>query len=146
MEAISGVASVISIVTLALQSTKVIYEVGSSISHGSDDIDRLVRATGNLEKLLEVIKRLAVHAESTNSVAEGKLLEELKQPVEHCANALGDISVKLLQFQKDSKDRRWKRAKKYARVYLDTKGISEIWNTINHYVELLGSCLGTASV
>ena len=146
MEALSGVASVISVVTLALQSTKVIYEVGSSISHGSDDIDRLVRATGNLEKLLEVIKRLALHAESTNSVAEGKLLEELKQPVGHCASALGDISVKLLQFQKDPKDRRWEKAKKYARVYLDTKGISEIWNTINHYVQLLGSCLGNASV
>ena len=146
MEAISGVASVISIVTLALQSTKVIYEVGSSISHGSDDIDRLVRATGNLEKLLEVIKRLALHAESTNSVAEGKLLEELKQPVGHCANALDDISVKLLQLQKDPKDNRWKKAKKSARVYLDTKGITEIWNTVNHCVELLGACLGNASV
>ena len=146
MEALSGVASVISIVTLALQSTKVIYEVGSSISHGSDDIDRLVRATGNLERLLEVIKRLAVHAERTNSVAEGKLLEDLKQPVEHCANALSDISVRLLQLQKDPKDRRWKKAKKSARVYLDTKGITEIWNTVNHCVELLGACLGNASV
>ena len=96
MEALSGVASVISIVTLALQSTKVIYKVGSSITHGSDNIDRLVRATGNLEELLKVIKRLAVHAKSTNSVAEGKLLEELKQLVEHCASALGDISVKIL--------------------------------------------------
>ena len=79
-------------------------------------------------------------------MAEGNLLEELKQPVEHCANALGDISVKLVQFQKDSKDGRWKKVKKYARVYLDTKGIPEIWNTINHCVELLGSCLGNASV
>ena len=146
MEAISGVASVISIVTLALQSTKVIYEVGRSISRGSDDIDRLVRATGNLEKLPEVIKGLALHAESTNSVAEGKLLEDLKQPVEHCANALDDISVKLLQLQKDPKDNRWKKAKKSARVYLDTKGITEIWNTVNHCVELLGACLGNASV
>ena len=118
----------------------------SHVAHGSDDIDRLARATGNLEKLLEVIKRLAVHAESTNSVAEGRLLEELKHPVEHCANALGHISVKLVKLQKDSKDGRWEKAKKYARVYLDTKGITEIWNIVNHYMQILGACLGSASV
>ncbi len=146
MDVLGGVASVITVVGLALQSTKVIYEVTSSISHGSDDINRLARATSNLEKLLEVTKRLAEHADSTNSVAEGKLLEELKPLVDQCANALCEISPKLIRLQKDSKDARWKKAKKYARLYLDTKGVAEIWNTVNHYVELLGSCLGTASV
>lgn len=95
MDILGGVASVITVVSLALQSTKVIYEVTSSISHGSDEINRLVRATSNLEKLLEVTKRLAEHADSTNSVAEGKLLQELKPLVDQCANALREVPPKL---------------------------------------------------
>ena len=146
MEVLGGVTSIITVVTLALQSTKAIFEVATSISQGSDDIDRLVRATSNLEKLLHVIKELAEHAQSTNSVVEGKLLDELTHLVDQCANAIREISPKLVQLQKDSKDRGWKKAKKYARVYLDSKGVSEMWNTVNHYVELLGTCLSTASV
>lgn len=146
MEVLSGVASVIAVVTLALQSTKVIYEIASSIGHGSNDIDRLARATSNLERLLKIIKHLAEHAESTNSVAEGKLLEELAPLIDQCASALREFPPKLLQLQKDSKDQRWKKVKKYAKVYLDTKGVTEIWNTVNHYVGLLGSSLGNASV
>ena len=146
MEAIGGVASVISVVTLALQSTKAIFEVASSVKHGSDDIDRLARATSNLTELLEVIKRLAEHAESTKSLAEGKLLEELTPLIDQCANALREIVPKLDQVQRDPKDRRWKRVKKQARVYLDTKRIAEIWNVVNHYVQLLGSRLTNASV
>ena len=65
MEALGGVSSAIAIITLALQSTKVIYEVVNSISHGSDDIDRLARATSNLQKLLEDTKQLAEHVKRT---------------------------------------------------------------------------------
>lgn len=146
MEAIGGIASIISVVTLALQSTKVIYEAASSIRHGSDEIDRLARAVSNLEKLLKVIKQLAEHATSTSSFAEGKLLEGLTPLVEQCANALREFPPKLAQLQKDSKDGGWRKAKKFARVYLDTKGVTEMWNTVNHYVEILGSFLGNASV
>lgn len=146
MEVLGGVASAIAVVTLALQSTKVIYEVARSISHGSDDIDRLAKAASNLEKLLKIIKRLAEHAENTKSVAEGRLLEELTRLVDDCANALREVSPKIMQLQKDSNDRPWKKTKKYARGYLDTKGVTEIWNTVNHYVELLGSCLSNAAV
>ena len=145
MEVLGGVASAIAVVTLALQSTKVLYEVASSISHGSDGIDRLAKATSNLEKLLEFIKRLAERAKNTNSVADGKLLEELTPLVDECANALREVTPKIMQLQKDSKDRRWKKVKKHARVYLDTKGVAEIWNTVNHYVEFLGSYLSNAS-
>ena len=146
MEAIGGVASAITVVTLALQSTKAIYEVASSVKHGSDDIDRLARATSNLIELLEVIMRLVEHAERTRSVAEGKLLKELIPLIDQCANALREIAPKLDQVQKDSKDRRWKRAMKHAKVYLDSKGIAEIWNVVNHYLQLLGSRLTNASV
>ena len=146
MEALGGVASVIAVITLALQSTKVIYEFTSSISHGSDDINRLATATGNLQNLLEDTKLLTEHANRTNSVADGNLLEKIKPLVDRCANDLGEISGKLSHLQKDSKDGRWKKAKKHAKVYLDTKRVTEIWNTVNHYVELLGSSFGNASV
>ena len=146
MDAVGGVASVIAVVTFALQSTKVIYEFTSSLSHGSDHIDTLAIATSNLQKLLEVTKLLAEHAKRTNSVADGSLLENIKPLVDQCANDLGKISGKLSHLQKDSKDGRWKKATKGVKVYLDTKGVIEIWNTVNHYVELLGSCLGNASV
>ena len=146
MEAIGGVASIVTVVTLALQSTKVIYEATSSIRHGSEDIDRLARATSNLEKLLESIKRLAEHVESTNSVAQGKLLDELKPLVDQCAKSLGKISAKLISMKKDSNDGRLKKAKKYAKVYLDTKGVNEMWNMVNSSVEILGTCLAKASV
>ena len=146
MEALGGVASAITVITLALQSTKVIYEAVSSISHGSDDIERLARATSNLQKLLEDTKQLAEHAERTKSVANTNLLERIKPLLDGCADDLGEIVRKLSQLQKDSKDRRWRKAIKHAKVYLDTKGVAETWNTVNHYVELLGSCLGNISV
>ena len=146
MEVLSGVASIITVVTLALQSTTVIFDEASSISHGSDEVDRLARATSNLKKLLEVIKRLAEQARSTNCVAEGGLVEELTPLVGQCAGALREISPKFVQLQKDPNDRRWKKAKKSARLYLDSEGVDEIWSTLNHYVELLGTSLGNASV
>lgn len=146
MEALGGAASVITVIALALQSTKVIYEFTSSISHGSDGIARLTAAIGNLQKLLEDTKLLAEHAERTNSVADGNLPEKVKPIVDQCANDLRETSRKLYHLQKDPKDGRWKRAKKHAKVYLDTKEVTEIWNTVNHYVELLGFCLGNASV
>lgn len=146
MEVLGSVASVIPLVTLALQSTKAIYEIASSISHGSDDINRLARATKNLDRLLKATKRLAENAERTNTVAEGKLMEGLKPLVDQCTDALREIPPKLVPLQKDSSDGRLRKAKKYAKAYLDTKGVAEIWNTVNHYVEVLGSCLGNASV
>ena len=146
MDAVGGVASVIAVITFALQSTKVIYKFTSSISHGSDDINRLATATSNLQKLLEDTKLLAEHANRTNSVADGNLLEKVKPLVDRCANDLGEISGKLSHLQKDSKDGRCKKAKKHAKVWLDTKGVTEIWNTVNHYVELLGSWFANASV
>ena len=145
MDAVGVVASVITVATFALRSTKCIYEFTSSISHGSDDIDTLAIATSNLQKLLEHTKLLAEQAKRTNKVADGNLLENVKPLVDQCANDLGKISGKLSHLQKDSKDGRWKKAKKGAKVYLDTKGVAEIWNTVNHYVELLGSWLGDAS-
>ena len=146
MEAVGSVASIIAVLTLALQSTKVIYEFTSSISHASDDIARLTAATGNLQKLLGATKLLAEHAKRTHSVAGGTLLEKAQPLVDQCANDLGKISGKLSHLQKDSKDGRWKKAQKHAKIYLDTRGVTEIWSTVNHYVELLGSCLGNASV
>ena len=146
MEALGGVASAITVLTLALQSTKVIYEVVSSISHGSDDIDRLARATSNLQKLLENTKQLAEHVERTKSMVDANLLGKMKPLLDQCADDLGEISRKLSPLQKDSKDRRWKKAIKHTKVYLDTKGATEIWNVVNHYVELLGTCLGNVSV
>ena len=146
MEVVGGVASVIAVVTLALQSTKVIYEAVSSINHGSSGIDRLVKATSNLEKVLEFIHRLASHAEGTSNVAEGKLLEELAPLIDQCAQTLREILPKLGQLQKNSNDQRWQKARKIAKIYLDTNSVADIWNTVNHYVNLLGSCLGNASV
>lgn len=153
MEALGGVASAITVLTLALQSTKVIYEVVSSISHGSDDIDRLARATSNLQKLLENTKQLAEHVERTKSMVDANLLGKMKpllgkmKPLlDQCADDLGEVSRKLSPLQRDSKDRRWKKAIKHAKVYLDTKGATDIWNVVNHYVEFLGTCLGNVSV
>ena len=146
MEVVGGAASVITIVTLALQSTKVIYEAVNSINHGSDSIERLVRATSNLEKLLKFIHRLADHAEATNEVAEGKLLEELTPLVNECAQTLREILPKLGQLRDNPNDGRWQKARKHAKVYLDTKGVADIWSTVNHCVELLGCCLSNASV
>ena len=146
MEVLGGVASAITVVTLALQSTKVIYELASSIRHGSHDINRLAKAASNLEKLLKIINRLAEHAKNTHSVAEGKLLEELTPVVSECANALREVSPKIVHLQKDSNDRAWMKAKKYASGYLDTKGATGIRNTVNHYVGLLGFHLSNASV
>ena len=146
MEVIGSAASVITIVTLALDSIKVIYKAVNSINHGSGNIERLVRATSNLQKLLEFIQRLADHAEATNEVAEGKLLEELTPLVNECNQSLRALALKLGQLRDNPNDMRWQKARKHAKVYLDTKGVADIWSTVNHYVELLGCCLSNASV
>lgn len=111
------------IVTLTLQSTKVIYEVASNISHGSDDINRLARVIKTLERLLKATKRLTEHTERTNTVAEGRLLEDLKPLVGQCVHALREIPPKLVQSQRDSRDGRLRKAKKHAKVYLDIKAL-----------------------
>lgn len=146
MDYLGAVASCIAVVSLVLQSTKVLYEATSSIKNGSDSIDKLLKGTQNLQQLLEIIAKIAEHAERTKNVADGRLLEQLTPVVKKCADDLAEVPPMLERLQNDTGDSRWKKVKKHARVYLDTKGVADIWNVVNHSVQLLGARLSCAAV
>lgn len=78
---------------------------------------------------------------------EGKLLEELKPLVGQCVDALRDISPGASRSVAE-RLRSWTIEESQEiceSIYLDTEGVAEIWNTVTHYVGLLGSCLCVSS-
>ncbi|KAL9104008.1 MAG: hypothetical protein Q9163_000986 [Psora crenata] len=101
MEAFGATGSCITLLGLALQSSKCIYETISNIRNGPAITRALAKGLGDLEQVLEKLVQLAERAQQTRSVTDGKLLEEITPSIKKCVEDLGATRSKLNRLRRD---------------------------------------------
>jgi Fungal N-terminal domain of STAND proteins len=137
MESIGVAASIITVITLGLQSSKFIYETGSGIKGGPATVQKLVKAAQNLTKLLEQTKELAGRAKETLGEHDARFFEDFKPLLCDCVGELQHIRETLGKFIGSSDFTFWNNV----RTYLREKDFDRMWNSVHYYVQSLGTQL-----
>jgi Fungal N-terminal domain of STAND proteins len=137
MEGIGVTASIITVITLGLQSSKFIFEAVSGIKGGPATVQKLVKAAQNLSKLLEQIKEIARRATETLGEHDAQFFEDLKPLLCDCVGELQHIRETLGKITRSSDSTLWKNVK----TYLHEKDFDKMWNRIHYYVQFLGTQL-----
>lgn len=137
MEPVGIAASLIAVVTCGLQCIKFIHQTTSGIKNGPNAVQRVATASQNLWQFLEQIDDLAEQARETLAGKDPRFFQELQPLLRECVSRLSHIKEKLQRFPARSGDRLWSRVK----IYLREKDFEEMWNVLNHYIQLLGSQL-----
>lgn len=136
MDGVSGAASVIAVASIALQSTKVIYEAVTGIKNGPSQVQDLASALRNLQQVLQRIAGLS--RDQTQAQ-----LTELKKFAETCAKDVQSIEIRLSKLSGGGKvEKAWKMVK----TYLQTKDLEVIRTTVQLHVQLLSSEMGIATM
>lgn len=135
MEGVGVAASFITVVLVGLQSSKFIYETASGILGGPTTIQKLVKAAKNLSNLLEQVHGLAQRAKDTLGEHDARFFEDFRPLLEECVEELQIIQSKLGRFSTASGHKLWNNVK----THLHEKDFDKMWNTIAHYVQILGS-------
>ncbi len=142
MEGVGVAASFITVVLLGLQSSKFIYETTSGILGGPTTIQKLVKAARNLSTVLEQVRGLAQRAKGTLGEHDARFFEDFRPLLDKCVEELQIIQRKLGRFNTASSHRLWINV----RTYLHEKDFDKMWNTIHHYVQILGSQIAHAGM
>ncbi len=137
-----GAASLITVVLLGLQSSKFIYETASGILGGPATIEKLVKVAKNLSTLLEQVRGLAQRAKETLGEHDARFFDDFRPLLDECVEELQIIQGKLGRFNTASSHKLWSNV----RTYLHEKDFDKMWNTIHHYVQILGSQVAHAGM
>ena len=134
-------ASLVTIITVSLQSTKVIYGVVSELRHGSARIDRLV---GQLESLLGTLYQVKDIAEQGQKLEDNGApipLAVLTNVVSRCSKELGKLQERVIKLKKSTSSRTGQ-ALSAIKVALGSKDIEEIERVISSSKQDLGIQIG----
>ncbi|ERF68622.1 hypothetical protein EPUS_07183 [Endocarpon pusillum Z07020] len=142
MEGVGVAASFITVVLVGLQSSKFIYEIASEISGGPTTVQKLTKATRNLSKLLEQVRGLAQQANDLLGEHDARFFEDFRPLLCECVRELQLIQRKLDKFDRTPGHKFWNNVK----MHLHEKDFDKMWNTIHHYVQVLGSHLVHAGI
>lgn len=129
-------ASIITVITLGLQSSKFIHETVSGIKGGPATVQKLVKAAQNLSKLLEQIKELAGRATETLGEHDAHFFGGFTPLLSDCVGELQHIRETLGKIIR-SDFTLWNNVK----TYLHEKDFDKMWNSIHYYVHSLGTQL-----
>ena len=146
MEVVGVAASFIAVVTIALQSTKIIYETVAAIKDGPAAVQRLTAATEKLQHLLRQLDRLGTHAEDILGQVDCEFLDGLQALVIECASELDGIRTNLKKFCKAPSEDLMDKTKRVARVIFPEKDFDKMRDTINFYIVLFGAHLNCAEM
>jgi len=134
MEALGAAASIVSLVTAALQSAKVIQEILSGIKDGPTLINELTSKLSDLRGLLPQLERL----QSTS----GSTIDELRRTTERCAGELQMFEAKLAKLRNVPGDRRWAKVRKGLKTVLKEDEFSSMRRKLSDYMNSFTVQLG----
>ncbi|KAB2570099.1 hypothetical protein DBV05_g11241 [Lasiodiplodia theobromae] len=136
MDAISGGASVLAFIGLALKSTESVYKTISGIRDAPEKVQRLSSAVADLQSILRQLSGLFEPPNAAQS------FDEFESTIRKCESDLAFLSKKLSSLQNTAGDRRWKTAWKRIKAILEKEDMQEMWTTVHHHVTVLGVYLG----
>lgn len=132
MEAISGGASVLAFIGIALKSTETVYKTISGIRDAPEKVQRLSPAVADLQSIL---RQLSGFFEPPNAAQS---FDEFESTIRKCEIDLTFLSKKLSSLQKTASDRKLRAAWKRIRAILEKEDMQEMWTTVHHHVTVLG--------
>ncbi|KAL1629984.1 hypothetical protein SLS54_000843 [Diplodia seriata] len=136
MEAVSGGASALAFIGIALKSTEAIYKTISGIKDAPDKVERLLSAVEDLRSILKQLSGLfapPVTAQTFN---------DFDAAIQKCNEDLASLAKKLSLLHKIAGDGKWKSTWKRIRAVLKKEDIQEMWTTVHHHVTVLGVYVG----
>ncbi|KAK0638377.1 hypothetical protein DIS24_g9902 [Lasiodiplodia hormozganensis] len=136
MDAISGGASVLAFIGLALKSTESVYKTISGIRDAPEKVQRLSSAVADLQSVLRQLSGLFEPPNAAQS------FDEFESAIRKCETDLAFLSKKLSTLQNTAGDRKWKAAWKRIKAILEKEDMQEMWTTVHHHVTVLGVYLG----
>lgn len=134
MEAVGAAASLVALVTVTIQSAKIIHDTLKGIQDATSNVKRCVTAAAQLHSLLS---RFTLDGDTAQDEDE-----KLKELLGDCTQELERIEGYLKKLHRVSDKSRWKNLWTRAKAGLAEKEIGK-WSTlIDHYANILGAHLG----
>lgn len=134
MDALGAVASVIAVTTVALQSSRTVYETISGIKNGPEEVKELASEVQQLCHILRQVTEVSKNIDDRDATS----ISELQNVIDQCRQNLDDFQKQFNQFKVLSNERRWTKAWKRVKLVVKKEDFLRMWRTVSHYVNILG--------
>jgi hypothetical protein len=135
MEVIAASSSVAALLTIALQSAKVIHDTVVAIRNGPSQIRNLATAVDDLHRMHKQLAEISV--EEVSSAGRSEDTGGLKASIKKCALDLLAAQGKISKLQAVPQDSNLGRTWKQAKLILAKDDIIQLWSTVNHHIVAL---------
>lgn len=134
MEVVGAGASILAIATVALQSSRVVYETISGIKNGPHEVKELASEVQQLCHLLRQVTEISDKMDDRDATS----VSELQAVIDQCRQNLDDFQKQCDKLEVSSNDRRLSRAWKRVKLVIKKEDFQRMWRTVSHYVNILG--------
>lgn len=141
MDVVSVTASLTALITLAIQSTKVISQAVQQIRGGPVHVQHLATKADALHQTLQQLSALINEADLTSCSDVSRLFTNLQGLVEACAEDLKTITRKLRCLQEAIGGNHVRRAWAVLKALLGEKELEHMWKVLQSHRETLNSQL-----
>jgi hypothetical protein len=146
MEGLGVAASVITVVTIALQSVQFISDTVSQIKDGPHSVNRLTAACSDLKQLFDIVEETAKRSEHILGATDSAFLNDVRPLLEKCVADLESINNTLSRLELPSGARFRDKVTVNAKSYVHAKDLERMWSTVHRYVQLLETRLSHIEV
>ena len=140
MDGVSAAASIIALVTFALQSTEVIYKIVHGIKDGPSQIHQLAEQVGRLGRTLKQLNYLLTIEEQRGQKDSHGDLTELRAAMQECTADLLKIRTKLEKLE-SSQSNRGRKVWSVVKVVFGSKEIETAESRVRWHLQVLDSQL-----
>jgi hypothetical protein len=130
MEAIAAASSITALLTIAVQSAKIIYDTVVNIRNGPSQLRGLATAVDDLHRMLKQVADIRVEEES-RAGSSGDT-SGLKVSIKNCAEDLLAVQREIGKLQAVPQDNHLGRTWKQAKSILAKDDIRRLWSIVNH--------------
>lgn len=142
MEAVGTASSLLALITVAIQSTKVICEAISAFKDGPEAVRRLGDAANELLLLLEQFERCEPRLQATLGQHGPDVMPGFHAKVGECANRMKQIRDELQPYQQNPRERRRDKIKRALKTVFEEKKIENWWREVQNWITLFGAYIG----
>lgn len=136
MEAVGAASSVTALLTIAVQSSKTIYETVTTIRHGPAELESLAHAADELHRLLKQIIDFTSRQVESNYGGHTELAG-LKQSIRSCIDDLQVVQQELQKSRPRAQEGALGRARKRMMLVIKKEDVERMWGLIQRQTNKL---------
>lgn len=141
MDIVSVAASLTALITIAIQSTKIISQAVQQIRDGPVHVQRLAIKADTLQQTLDQLRTVITDADSINGSNVSALFIYLQRLVEACTEELKRITRKLVCLQEAIGGKHVRRAWASIKALFKERDLEDMWKVLQSHTETLNSQL-----